>query len=47
MSKRTQDEVSAELVFQMKQKLDFQKDKEEEERMYAQMWEADMMSKVK
>ena len=46
MSKRTQDEVSAELVFQMKEKLDSQKQKEEEEKMYADLWEADMMAKV-
>lgn len=46
MSKRTQDEVSAELVFQMQDKLRFQKEKEEEEKMYAKMWEADMMAKV-
>ena len=47
MSKRTQDEVSAELVFQMQDKLRFQKEKEEEEKMYAKMWEADMMAKVR
>jgi len=46
MSKRTQDEVSAELVFQMQDKLRFQKEKEEEEKMYAKMWEADMMAKA-
>ncbi|XP_067937647.1 cilia- and flagella-associated protein 53-like [Watersipora subatra] len=46
MSKRTQDEVSAELVFQMREKLDAQKEKEKEEKMYADMWEADMMAKA-
>lgn len=46
MSKRTQDEVSAELVFQMRDKLELQKRKEEEEKMYADLWEADMMAKV-
>lgn len=47
MSKRTQDEVSAELVFQMGEKLDLQKVKEQEDRMYADLWHADMMAKVR
>lgn len=46
MSKRNQDEVSAELVFQMRDKLDREKQKEDDERMYAELWEADMMAKV-
>lgn len=46
MSKRTQDEVSAELVFQMREKLEFEKQKEAENKFYADLWEADMMAKV-
>jgi len=46
MSKRTQDEVSAELVYQMGEKLEAQKIQEAEDAMYAKLWEADMMAKV-
>lgn len=46
MSKRNQDEVSAELVFQMQDKLQREKQREDDERMYAELWEADMMAKV-
>ena len=47
MSKRQQDEVAAERMDQLRTKALMEKEKKEEERMYTDLWYADMMAKAK